>query len=599
MNPPADARVVDGDWYRLLVADGKPVAWLDDRDGRRWAELRLLASVDATDGLDETLGLSGPIIEGGAGTTRLTWTLESSRWSAKRLVVEAQRDVLAVRVEVEGTGAVTDVTVLGGRAVMPKTGGGLLMSGSWFETLFCPSPTHPARIVRPSSESAVIGVVSGNEPGRGNWFFTPAPFCYAVTRTPITDATEPPPGPWLTFGLDVAIADATFGGFAWQGVDRGFLFRLDYDGKTRVDGTWRSPPIVLAPAGEPYEGLVAHRERLVGSRLAAPSGAARGSSPVPIWWREPIFCGWGAQCRLAIDAGLGFGGAASFATQAVYDRLLDHLERRGVVPGTIVIDDKWSASYATCRPDAGKWPDLRGWIAARRDRGQRVLLWWKAWDPEGLPPEWCVRSARGAPLGLDPSHPEGAAAVRAAVREMLAADRLDADGLKIDFTARTPSGIATEHHGPAWGVALLHELLGLVADEARRVKPEALLVGHTPSPLFGDVVDMIRLNDTLRLDDPEPRVDVVPQMRYRTAVARAALPDHLVDTDDWCAPDLATWRRFLEIKPELGVPALYYATGLDLSGEDFTDDDYAAIARVWSAYRESVGLAQVPGAAGR
>jgi hypothetical protein len=173
---------------------------------------------------------------------------------------------------------------------------------------------------------------------------------------------------------------------------------------------------------------------------------------------------------------------------------------------------------------------------------------------------------------------------------MLAPDQLDADGLKIDFTARTPSGAATAHHGTAWGVSLLHELLAVVAQEARSVKPEALLVAHTPNPMFGSLVDMIRLNDTLRLDDPEPRVDVVPQMRYRAAVVRAALPDHLVDTDDWCAPDLATWRRFLEVKPELGVPALYYATGLDLSGEDFVASDYAAIARVWAAYRLGAGL---------
>ena len=116
-------------------------------------------------------------------------------------------------------------------------------------------------------------------------------------------------------------------------------------------------------------------------------------------------------------------------------------------------------------------------------------------------------------------------------------------------------------------------------------------MGHTPNPWFGALVDMIRLNDMIRLDDPEPRVDIVPQMRYRAAVVRAALPEHLIDTDDWCPPDLATWRRYLAIKAELGVPALYYATGLDLSGEDFEPEDYAAIRRVWATYRAANGLA--------
>jgi hypothetical protein len=285
-------------------------------------------------------------------------------------------------------------------------------------------------------------------------------------------------------------------------------------------------------------------------------------------------------------------GASAYATEANYDAFLGHLERNGIVPGTVVIDDKWQTAYGTCQPDPSKFPDLRGWIAARHARKQRVLLWWKAWDPEGLPERWCVRSEAGTPLGLDPTNPEARDAVRAAVRTMLAPDELDADGLKIDFTARTPSGVATRHHGATWGIALLHELLTLVAEEARRVKPEALLVGHAPNPLFGSVIDMIRLNDMVRLDDPEPAVDVVPQMRYRAAVARAALPDHLIDTDDWCAPDLETWRRFLGIKTELGVPALYYATGIDLSGEDFEEEDYAAVRRTWSEWRAANGLPQ-------
>jgi hypothetical protein len=588
MSVTAAERTITGDWYRLTLRDDAPVAWLDDGAGRHWAELRLLASVDAIDGPDETLELHGPAVEETGGGTRCTWTYRSSRWEAKRLVIDATAAGLRVHVEVEGTGRLGDVRLLGGRAVMPASGGGLLLSGAWFETLFCPSPTHPLSIVRPASVPAVIGVVSGSEPGRGNWFFTPAALVYAATRSPIEDGTVIPAGPWLTFGLEAGLEQLNVPGFAWDAVDRGFCLRLDHEGHTRVDGAWRSPALVIGHAADPYAAVGAHRDGLASAGLL-PATRTRATD-APAWWREPIFCGWGAQCRLALQAGLGFRGAPSFATQVVYDELLEHLEAHGVVPGTIVIDDKWQAAYGTCLPDESKWPDLRGWMAARRARGQRVLLWWKAWDAEGTPDEWSVRTPTGASLGLDPTHDAGRAAIRAAVRSMLAPDQLDADGLKIDFTARTPSGVAAVAHGEQWGIALLHELMAVVAEEARAVKPGALLVGHSPSPLFGDVLDMVRLNDTLRLDDPEPRVDVVPQMRYRAAVARAALPHHLIDTDDWCAPDLATWRRFLEIKPQLGVPALYYATGLDLSGEDFVENDYALIRDVWAAYRAEAGL---------
>jgi hypothetical protein len=391
----------------------------------------------------------------------------------------------------------------------------------------------------------------------------------------------------------VTAGDANFAGFGYRAVDRGFGFSLDYDGKTAVDGAWRSPAIVIGLAADPYDGIAAHRRSVaVGDRAAAPVATR------PSWWLEPIFCGWGAQCALARAAGLPWSAAPGFSTSVNYDAFLAHLEDRGVVPGTIVIDDKWQAAYGTCQPDTDRWPDLRAWIAGRRERGQRVLLWYKAWDPEGVAASACVRSATGVPLGIDPTHPDGEAAIRRAVRTMLAPDELGADGLKIDFTARTPSGVATEHHGDAWGVELLARLLATVADEARARRPDALLVGHTPNTIVAPSVDMIRLNDTLRLDDPRPSVDIVPQMRYRAAVVRAACPDHLIDTDDWCAPSLEGWRAYARAKPQLGVPALYYASRLDLTGEALEDGDYALLRRTWADYRRAHGLpVDGPGAA--
>jgi hypothetical protein len=94
---------------------------------------------------------------------------------------------------------------------------------------------------------------------------------------------------------------------------------------------------------------------------------------------------------------------------------------------------------------------------------------------------------------------------------------------------------------------------------------------------------MVRLNDMLRLDDPGPLPvsAVVPQMRYRALVAGAALPDVLIDTDDWTIPDKRTWREYLGAKGELGVQSLYYATHLDLTGEALDEDDYAALRRAW------------------
>jgi hypothetical protein len=226
---------------------------------------------------------------------------------------------------------------------------------------------------------------------------------------------------------------------------------------------------------------------------------------------------------------------------------------------------------------------MRGWIRDRHARGQRVLLWWKCWDPEGVPPELCIRNAAGVAVAVDPSNPRYEALLRGEVRRMLG-DDLDADGLKVDFSGLTPSGPSLERHGRAWGVALLHRLLAIIHDEAHRTKPDALVITHTPHPGFADVTDMVRLNDMLRLGErDDDRSTVVDQMRHRARIVAAAMPGMPIDTDDWCAPDLASWRRYLEVKPELGVPSLYYATTLDLTGERLEASDYARLREVWAA----------------
>ncbi|MEA2518743.1 MAG: hypothetical protein QOF49_823 [Chloroflexota bacterium] len=578
---------VEGSWYRLSGTVDGPVARLADADGRSWAELRLLASLDTRDGADETFTVTGPdpaTVVGGAAeaVTRLTWALTGSRWAAKRLVLDAAATTVTAYIEVEGRGALTEVSLLAGRVVQPRASG-MLMSGAWFESVVSAAPADPSRIVQPASESSVIGVVSGAEPGRGRWFFTPAPFVVAAARAVATSPSDVPDGPWLVFAVDATAGNALFTEVAYRAMDRGFAFVLDYDGQTVVDGTWRSPPLVIATAPDPFTAVADQQRRL---EHVAP---ARRPATVG-WWREPMFCGWGAQSALVAGRGLPMSAAPSVATAASYDAFLDHLEAHGVVPGTIVVDDKWQLTYGGNEPDAAKWPDLRGWIAARRRRRQRVLLWYKAWDPEGLPDEWCVRSAAGTAIAIDPTNPDAEAAIRQAVRTMIGPDGLDADGLKIDFTARTPSGRATVHHGPEWGVDLLGRLLGIVADEAHSLKPDALLIGHAPNHAIASSLDMIRLNDALRLDDPAPAADVVTQMRFRAGIVRAACPDHLIDTDDWCMPDLAGWRAYTAVKAQLGVPALYYATGIDRTGEAFEERDYELIRTVWADYRQAAGL---------
>jgi hypothetical protein len=576
--------VIERSGYRLEVAAHGRTATLAAPGGEQLATLRLLAAVDRVGVPDETLAVEAPQLDG----DRLTVERRSTAWVRAGLTCICHDDRLELRAWVEGEGAITDAQLLAGRSVLPQQTDGYLPSGSRFRTLFTPSPSGALPPVRPEAEGAVLGVLGDGEPGRQHWLFTPAPLFLALS----TAAGEQEPEDWTGLWVTAPVQELSFVQLRYDAVAGGFAVRLEYEGHTEVQGAFTTPALVLAPGlSDPVAGLERYRRDVV-ERGEAPAGPAlsRGQSPgqgsngeAPAWWRAPIFCGWGAQCNLARG---GPDRAADFATQDAYTRFLEELGQEGLVPGTITIDDKWQQHYGTNTPDPAKWPDLRGFIDDCHARGQRVLLWWKAWDAEGLPPELCVTNPDGVPVAFDPSNPSAAEQLRGVIANLLAPGGLDADGLKIDFTARTPSGFALRQHGHGWGIALLHRLLEIVYRAAKETKPESLIVTHTPHPAFVDVTDMIRLNDMLLVDADGPLPAVVPQMRYRADVVRAVCPDLPIDTDDWSVPDLATWRDYLATKLDIGVPALYYSTHVDATGEAFEQDDYAALRRVWAQWEE-------------
>jgi hypothetical protein len=469
-------------------------------------------------------------------------------------------------------------------------GVGLLPSDLLHRTVFSPNPDQPWRVLRPAGQSAALGVVGdGGQPGVGRWLFTPAPLCLALSPQEPAGHDPRRGGPWLMVG--VAAARRPFTQLIYEALTPGFSLRYDYDGHTAVTGQFSTPTLLLFLADDPYQGLRHYRE-LLDARGLLPERIAPAPAPA---WLEPIFCGWGAQNADAVSSTDEQRIPSDWSRQANYDRYLATLSRHGIVPGTVVIDDKWQQQYATCLPDRGKWPDLAGWIRRRHDAGQRVVLWYKAWDTEGAPPEACVRDRTGRPVALDPESTAGRGLLQRVAQSMIGG--LDADGVKIDFTAATPAGFSLSHAGPSWGVDLLHELRAVLYRAIKEIKPDALVVTHTPEPAFRDVTDMLRLNDVLMLDQPggqaeptcaTPGSAVLDTMTHRARVARSACPELPIDTDGWALPSQAAYRSWTAAQTALGVPSLYYADRLDVpdaSEQVIPPSLLHATAQHWAAYR--------------
>lgn len=575
-----DGTVVTGAGYRLEVHPEQPRAVLRDAGGRVWTELSLLASLDVVGGRDESYDVApARIVARSADTVELVVEAASAVWGRKAVHVRCTDGEVEVWATASGGGGrLGEVTLLGGRAVLRSGAAGTFRSAIRFASLFSPAPTEPVHVVRPSSAASSLGVVGDAEPGRLHGIFSPPPLCWALGARPAESATDVPDGPWWGLSVRAAVDELTMTAVRYDPLDGGFLLRLDYEGHTVAGAEVRTPSVVLRPAATPWQALADYRDDLV-ERGLAPVPLA---GPRPDWWTEPIFCGWGAQCARAVGT---TSRAADLARQDVYDELLGVLDAAEVRPGTIVIDDRWQASYGTGSVDTAHWPDLRGWIARQHAAGRRVLLWWKAWDPAGLPADECVTDPAGHPVAVDVANPAYRARLARVVADLLGPDGLDADGFKVDFTQRAPSGESLRAADGPWGIAALHTLLATMTAAAKAAKPDALVVTHTPHPSFGDVTDMVRLNDVLERDAAGHPVPVVDQLRFRHAVARAVLPGHPIDTDQWPMPDRASWRAYVEAQAGLGVPALYYVESIDNSGEPLTADDLALVARTWADYR--------------
>jgi hypothetical protein len=447
----------------------------------------------------------------------------------------------------------------------------------------------------------------------GNWFFTPAPFCYALEGE-----TN-----WLALGIAAHPGEWNFSDYSYPGT--GFGFSLAYDGHTRVKGRWQSPTMLCLVAPDEYAAIEGYCAALRTGNLTPDHGRSAAYE----WWREPIFCGWGEQVSQEIF--LGGPKAPDRATQANYHEWMRLLEAEELNPGMVVIDDKWQLNYGLNEVDQAKWPDMAGFISEQHRQGRRVLLWLKAWDPQGVPPDVCILDSAGIPVAVDPGNLNFRERLAGQIRRMLG--EVGADGFKIDFTHLIPRGPALEQVGALslrnarqatgedwpgrpgvsgsaggkWGLELMREWLQIISETARAIRPEAVIITHTANPYLADMVDILRLNDVAGL--PDIYASITPDMAHRARIARAASPYWLLDADNWPCSSRKQWLDYIQAQKDgkFGIPSLYHIQrfGWGAVNEALQAEDFTAIRESWKAYRATLAPAsgvktvQVVGQAGR
>jgi hypothetical protein len=560
--------------YTLTFLVDRPYVYVDDIRGTRLMELFVSSSVHPLHDRDDTVRVGTWEVETSPDETVYWLSVGSSVWTEKIYRFRCQPHRFTYEIEVRGQGRLADALYFGGYvSAYRRWGSGFMVSGHSFARGFNPEPISEETHYFIPASTVHIDLGGVPLPGKGDWFFTPPPYCFALESA----------NGWVGIGIEAQAGANRWTEYTYHG-GRGFHLSLAYEGYTAVDGTYTLPAIGFDFTADPLAALSKHVQALQLSGCV-PSLAARQR---PVWWFEPIYCGWGTQFY---HAALDGGRAPDYARQSHYEAWLQTLSQHNVEPGTVVIDDKWQSTYGDNEVDQERWPDLNGFIAGQHSAGKKVLLWLKAWDYEGIPADECILNAGGIPLTVDPSNPAYERRLRAGVRRMLSPDGYNADGFKIDFTARIPSGPGMQLHGDLWGLELMKRLLGIIHDEAKRTKPDALVITHTPHPYLADVVDMIRLNDTLeleRLSDPQIGSDIGATMTLRARIAAIACPGIPIDTDNWPVRDRKAWRGYTRLQPELGVPALYFVSHIDRTQEPLEPEDYALLRETWARYRASL-----------
>lgn len=389
----------------------------------------------------------------------------------------------------------------------------------------------------------------------------------------------------IGFGVVAEPGEHNFHSFDYQktanrkhGRWTGFYLETDQAGHVTVDGQWQTPAILGLTGDDPWQILQQYCDYYFGVGYAKPYPE---NVQRPRFWYGPFVCGWLEQYLLKMDQGLKIS-LFDYSNQKVYDDMMEKVNKYGLKPTAMFIDDKWQKEYALCYVNQEKFPDFRGFIDKYHAQGIKTVLWYKLFDPEGLPEELCVTNDAGERFA-DISNPAYLEILDEAIYRMLSSDPgcYNADGFKIDFGFLNPIGRKVKTYSGKYGAELLYELFVHIYEKAKSIKPDVLINCSPCHPYFAHLCDQARIHDYA--DENRNNFE---ELALRAKVFQTAFPGVLIDTDNAAFNTHRDTMRWQLSQQFVGVPDLYSTVSTFNCPLD--ESDFLAIAQMWKLYSAKI-----------
>lgn len=344
-----------------------------------------------------------------------------------------------------------------------------------------------------------------------------------------------------------------------------FSFLVESCGGNKVVSEYTMPRILITFPTDEMDAVSLFRSKLI--ELGAHKPSTKCFSELPAWWRNPLVCTYGDQL---VEHRVGTG-----IDEAWIEEFVDVTEREwGLDAFNLVIDDSWQYTHSFLPvADTSRFPNLRSLIDRLHERGHHVLLWVTPMfdkltngfktrseeleilsDTKLEPPLWgnYFEDKPGC-VAIDYTADNARQFLREVCEQLLGSGegQYNADGVKMDFMGllRDPEEAHYAHPERGMGHRELLLFYQMMHEEAKCVKPDAVIDCTVGDPRFEDVIDFNRLHDThCGTREKEIRAELVVR-------ACPALP---IDSDG--ALMFNSWLATHYISAAVyGIPSNYYA----------------------------------------